>query len=546
MKHDLTTHLAGWLLTASALVAAALPSPAAEVLRTFENGVPGWIEGELGEFETPDPDLGATDEYFEALYLYAEDAIRTALSEYMGAAGSETLVPSSTHFDRFDSAHMAFTQEFSGLPVVGAGFRVELALRDGFVRRIHGRFYPDNGEYGLEGLRLLTPEDALTRALAEAELEGEALGASELVFLGGGDELHLAYRTLVALAGAQGRDHVFASARDGKYLGAKPTWLAAYPPPSQPSQNTLSIKQVFRALDAGTFDQQALDYLELCYRNVYFPMPGFLTVSTLPCTTDASTARAQNHAYQAYRYFRDNHSHSSYDGAYSPLVTAANLPLSIFGNTNAYWDREKKRMLFGVADGTHFKDLTLGFDVTTHEMTHGVTQTLANLDGENEPGALNESISDIFAAAADAWKDGAITADTWMVGEDVADTQLVGGALRFMNDPTLDGVSVDYYPELYTGPADKGGVHWNCGISNLAFYLLVEGGSHPQNKTTVTVTGIGMDKAIAIFFEALSQMNISSDFLSARLLTIASANALYDSATAASVAQAWDAVGVVP
>lgn len=540
----LSNRTAAWLCTAGALILGTLCVDAAEVLRIYGNEVPGWVEGELGEFSTPDAELGATDEYYAALYLSAEEAIKVALKVHLTGTGEEALVLSSTHFDRFDSAHVAYTQTFSDLPVVGAGFRVELALREGVIRRIHGRFYPAKPEYELEGQELLSPEEALVRALQEGELEGEALGDSELVFLGGGDELHLAYRTRVALTSEPSPHDIFAGALDGRFLSAEPNWVAAYPPQPGPTPPPTNYVQIFRALTAATWDSNANDYLELCQSTVVFPFPGFMTLSIAPCTPDASTARAQNHAYQAYRYFREEHGQHSYDDAYSPLVTIANLPLGPSGYSNAYWDNIKKRMLFGVADGIVLKDLTLGFDVTAHELTHGVSQHLANFSKTNEPGALNESMSDIFAAAASAWKDGEITANTWLVGEEVAGPMLPG-ALRFMSNPTYDGVSVDYYPELYTGSADAGGVHWNCGISNLAFYLLVEGGNHPLNKTNVTVTGIGMDKAIAIFYEALSQMNPSSDFLEARLLTISSATSLYDIPTAAKVAQAWSAVGVI-
>ena len=52
---------------------------------------------------------------------------------------------------------------------------------------------------------------------------------------------------------------------------------------------------------------------------------------------------------------------------------------------------------------------------------------------------------------------------------------------------------------------NNGGVHINAGIMNLAFYLLVRGGSHPregngENKvqTGVVVEGIGFEAAAEI------------------------------------------------
>ncbi|MDT2255434.1 M4 family metallopeptidase [Paenibacillus larvae] len=53
---------------------------------------------------------------------------------------------------------------------------------------------------------------------------------------------------------------------------------------------------------------------------------------------------------------------------------------------------------------------------------------------------------------------------------------------------------------MYTGPFDNGGVHINSGINNKAFYLLAEGGTHRG----VTVSGIGRDEAVEIYYHALT------------------------------------------
>ena len=52
-------------------------------------------------------------------------------------------------------------------------------------------------------------------------------------------------------------------------------------------------------------------------------------------------------------------------------------------------------MIFGEGH-TEFKPLVCA-DVISHELTHGLTQTIANLEYKGESGALNESFSDIVA-----------------------------------------------------------------------------------------------------------------------------------------------------
>ena len=65
------------------------------------------------------------------------------------------------------------------------------------------------------------------------------------------------------------------------------------------------------------------------------------------------------------------------------------------GYANAFWDGAQ--MVFGDGDGEIFGNFTGSIDVTGHELTHGVTQYTANLSYEGQSGALNESISDVFA-----------------------------------------------------------------------------------------------------------------------------------------------------
>jgi hypothetical protein len=111
-----------------------------------------------------------------------------------------------------------------------------------------------------------------------------------------------------------------------------------------------------------------------------------------------------------------------------------------------------------------------------------------------------------------------------------------------MYDPAIAG-DYDYYPTRYTGTGDNGGVHTNSGIANLAFKLLVTGGTHPRGKTTTVVTGIGMQAAGAIFYRANRDlMTSSTTFAQAKTYTEQAASALGYSV--ASVTQAWQAVGV--
>jgi hypothetical protein len=152
---------------------------------------------------------------------------------------------------------------------------------------------------------------------------------------------------------------------------------------------------------------------------------------------------------------------------------------------------------------------------------------------------------------------GAVSANTWLVGEDVYTPNTPGDALRYMSNPTLDGPiynnqisSADYYPERVMLPDDSnndwGGVHFNSGIANLAFYLISQGGMHPRHKTTYTAIGLGIDKAGAIWQRALTQGYFmpNTNFAQARTATEQTAKELYGTSAKTAVSLAWAVVGV--
>src|SRR5690606_10609233 len=123
-----------------------------------------------------------------------------------------------------------------------------------------------------------------------------------------------------------------------------------------------------------------------------------------------------------------------------------------------------------------------------HELTHAVIEHTANLRYWGEPGALNESLSDIFAVMVDP---------DWLIGEDVYIPRN-SKAIRSLKDPTQYN-QPDHYRNRYKGFDDNGGVHINSGIHNKAAYLLMDGGTH----NGVTVQKIGKPKTAQIYYRTL-------------------------------------------
>jgi Zn-dependent metalloprotease len=206
---------------------------------------------------------------------------------------------------------------------------------------------------------------------------------------------------------------------------------------------------------------------------------------------------------------------------------------------NAFWSDRCQCVTYGDGDGVT-ADPLVSIDIVAHELTHGITSATATLIYTGESGGLNESMSDIFATAAEFYvaSYSETTPDYWL-GEDVWTPGIPGDALRYMDDPTRDGVSIDHYSD-FTPQMD---VHWSSGLANHVFYLMSEGGPHAS--TGEPVTAIGRDKAEQVFYRALNAyMTPDTNFSAAKAATEDAAMDLYGSETAQLVADAWEACGV--
>lgn len=217
---------------------------------------------------------------------------------------------------------------------------------------------------------------------------------------------------------------------------------------------------------------------------------------------------------------------------------------------NAWWDGDD----FHFCDGDDVSaDSLVVLDVVAHEYGHAITEYTSNLAYSYEPGALNESFSDITGTAVEftAQMDGSDVYPSaipgyadWLLAED-AWLPDPGDALRDMRDPQRYS-QPSYYQGTYwyNGVLDNGGVHTNSGVQNFAFYLLAEGGSGTNDGHAYgPITGIGVAAAAEVAMRANTvYMTSMSHYADAREAWIsAAADFGYDTQT---IEQVWDAVGV--
>ncbi|GAU71538.1 putative zinc metallopeptidase [Streptomyces sp. NBRC 110611] len=233
-----------------------------------------------------------------------------------------------------------------------------------------------------------------------------------------------------------------------------------------------------------------------------------------------------------------------------------------FGNKvgNAFWSPECDCMLYGDGDGKTFPKPLVVLDVTGHELAHGIIGETADLqptrvDDEGnqfgEPGSLNESLADIFGSAVEFATNNPKTPPNYLLGEKLGLRQKF---LRRLDKPSLNRLegAIDYWSkESY-----KAEVHAGSGVSSHAYYLLAEGsgrkriGNVTYDSPTYDgskLTGIGRNKATAIFYRALTRYMVSTtDFHDGRIATLRAAKDMYGigSREYKMVNKAWAAVNV--
>ncbi|MQA04790.1 MAG: peptidase M4 family protein [Streptosporangiales bacterium] len=256
-------------------------------------------------------------------------------------------------------------------------------------------------------------------------------------------------------------------------------------------------------------------------------------------TGDDAVDDSYAHLGATWRFFSEAYDRNSINGRGLPLLATVH-----YGEEyqNAFWNGDQ--MVFGDGDGTVFLAFTGPLDITAHELTHGVTQYTANLAYENQAGALNESMSDVFGVLTKQHKleQTADQAD-WLIGKGLLGPDINGKALRSMAEP---GTAYDD-PQLGKDPQpatmddyvdttdDNGGVHINSGIPNHAFYL-----------AATALGGNAWERAGLVWYQVLTSGDLATDadFATFAELTVDQAGSL-DKEVQDAVKKAWTDVKVL-
>ena len=263
-------------------------------------------------------------------------------------------------------------------------------------------------------------------------------------------------------------------------------------------------------------------------------------------STDVAVNEAYDGSGVTYDLFNDIYKRNSIDANGMRLDSTVHYRT---GYDNAFWDGEQ--MVYGdgdedlPVDERLFNRFTSAIDVIGHELTHGVTQFEAKLQYFQQPGALNESMSDVFGSLVKQYQlqQTAAAAD-WIIGSGLLTSNVNGVGIRSMkapgtayDDPVLGKDPQPAHMKDYvTTISDNGGVHINSGIPNHAFYV-----------TALELGGHAWEKAGQIWYVTLKdKLTANSKFQDCANLTYQAAADLFGAGSIEqqAVKKGWAEVGI--
>lgn len=262
-------------------------------------------------------------------------------------------------------------------------------------------------------------------------------------------------------------------------------------------------------------------------------LPGTL-ISDPDTTSDSAAIACHRTTHDLIRFYREVFGRDGIDGVGGTIRSSIHYGVSY---NNAAWD--SNCMIYGDGDGVFFLNFTRSSDFIGHELTHGVTENSGGLEYANEPGAINESISDVFGSVFKQWQlRQSVDQADWMIGSDImGPIPLARGWLcvRDLADPQSQR-SATWQPKHYSDYVPSGDVHVNSGIGNFAFYT-----------AAMELGGLSWEQMGRVWYRALTRCEPDTNYAGFAALCLAAADEEYllNPAVKEACLAGWSVVGVL-
>jgi Zn-dependent metalloprotease len=444
-------------------------------------------------------------------------------------AGDSFIQRSVTGFGSIQ--YVAYDRTYKGLPVVGGDF---VLVTNKFGQVIANSVAQDSAI----GANLsVTPKlsQAAAVAVAKAQLtKVNKVESTQLVVYNLGRLPSLAYHSIVNGTGKEGysRLSVYVDAISGKVLGTQEHVLSGTGTGAWEGSVTINT-----TLSGSTFSMTHSSVTNMPCQNASGNVT--FTGSDDVWGNGDGTNRETGCVDAFYGAQRENAMLSSWLGRSGPSGTGSAWPIRVgLADLNAFYDGTQVQI------GHNQSNQWIGStDVIAHELGHGID--------DHTPGGISgsgtqEFVADTFGAATEAFANNPADPPDFLVGEEI---NLVGsGPIRNMYNPSLLGD-----PNCYSSSIPSTEVHAAAGPGNHWFYLLSQGNNPAGGPVSpicaggpASVTGVGIQNAMKIMYNAMLMKTTGASYLKYRTWTLTAAKNLGagDCTLFNRTKDAWNAVSV--
>ncbi len=466
----------------------------------------------------------------------ARDAVTTWVGKHdakLKRAAGDSFRNAGTYRGDNGTVAVAYERTHEGLPVIGGDF-VVMTDRAGQV------ISTSVAQADTVDLASTTATLKAARAaqVSRGQLDSvEAVEPSRLVVFQDGATSKLAWETVVRGTdnGEPSRQSVYVDARGGKVLSTTEHVIYGQGNAAYSGPNPLTLNTTF---SGGTYKlQDPASSTRVCQDAA--------TNQTFSGTDDVwgngVASNRETGCVDAFKATQDMKGMlTSWLGRNGENGSGGWVPMRVgLNDINAYYDGTQVQIGHSQSGGW------IGsLDVVAHEYGHGIDdKTPGGISG----GGTQEFVGDVFGALTEAYSNQVSPYDApdYTVGEEI---NLVGqGPIRNMYNPSAVGD-----PNCYSSSIPSTEVHAAAGPGNHWFYLLAEGTNPPGKPTSTTcngssgLTGIGIQTAGKIFYNAMLLKTSGANYLKYRTWTLQAAKNLTpsDCTNFNKVKAAWDAVSV--
>ncbi|PSL51593.1 Zn-dependent metalloprotease [Saccharothrix carnea] len=423
---------------------------------------------------------------------------------------------------RRDLFYVSYDRTYDGLPVIGGDAVVATDAAGAVLDTVAAPL----GGLAVDTTPAIAPERA--EAIAGTRLSTvDKMESTTLSVLAGGHGT-LVYETVLAgrKDGAPSRLHVYVNARTGAVEGTHDDARAGTGTSQWNGPNPLTI-------DTG--NNSTVDDTRPGVRCVDYATDAPFTKATNSFGNGNATSKETGcvdvlwSTQKQWEMMKTWLGRNGIDGKGRGVTVKVGL-----NAVNAYWTGQHIEI-----GRNNANQWIASMDVVAHEHGHAIDQYTPG--GAAREAGLGEATGDIFGALTEAYANEPTPFDTpdYLVGESV---NLVGrGPIRNMANPS----AVSGHPNCWSSAIPGTEVHAAAGPLNHWFHLLAEGSAASPTCDGSTVTGIGIQAAGRVFYNAMLLKTSGMTHFRYRVATLTAAKNLDPTCRQfTAVKAAWNAINL--